>query len=325
MSITTKLWAGGHTGSVTRPSCSNGLCLVWLAGWNSSSSPSTWRQREDERSPQTPHDPVFTQTQEAFTLFNCGFPLQSPRPCQPILCNHNIYFTSGVLAKHYVMWTSCNKVPIQMDGGFSSCRFDLSRENLPTSAPEYKRDNGTICNHITSKTAQDRWLCGTSVSSTAALSLLTNATRVWGLLLASRDVLSAQLGTENMSDPVLDQSSCHCLSVREDKMHTVTSGCWLLVQMLQTPLRHLCYLCHHPVSFMRFSPLTSLFLSFFHCELLRKPWIGDQTTLVPVNPHRGEKVVWKQDVRTWGCVCGSFTYSGMWIHAEICLWLCQTK
>lgn len=93
---------------------------------------------------------------------------------------------------------------------------------------------------------------------------------VWGLLRASRDVLSARLGTENMSDPVLDQISHHSCSVREDKMQTVTSsllaGAAVASAKAQNPLQHLCYLCHHIISCMCFSaaflsPLC-LFLSF---------------------------------------------------------------
>lgn len=100
---------------------------------------------------------------------------------------------------------------------------------------------------------------------------------VWGLLRASRDVLSARLGTENMSDPVLDQSSHHSCSVREDKMQTVTSG--LLAgaaaasAKAQNPLQHLCYLCHHIISYVLlcYIPLTSLLLSFLYCRLQLKP------------------------------------------------------
>ncbi len=58
----------------------------------------------------------------------------------------------------------------------------------------------------------------------AVLCLAYEQRRVLGLLRASGDVLSAQIGTENMSDPVLDQSSHHSRSVREDKIQTVTSG-----------------------------------------------------------------------------------------------------
>lgn len=58
----------------------------------------------------------------------------------------------------------------------------------------------------------------------AALCFAYERQRISGLLRASGDVLSAQIGTENMSDPVPDQSSHHSRSVREDKIQTVTSG-----------------------------------------------------------------------------------------------------
>lgn len=130
-----------------------------------------------------------------------------------------------------------------MDGILSSRSFDLSQENLSASTPSTRVD--ALCSFIFASEHQ----------------------HVWGLLRASRDVWSAWLGTENMSDPVSDQSRHHSCSVSEDKMQSVTSG--LLAgaaaasAKAQNPLQHLCYLCHHIISCMCFSATFLSPLCFF--------------------------------------------------------------
>lgn len=145
---------------------------------------------------------------------------------------------------------------------------------------------------------------------------------VWGLLRASRDVLSARLGTENMSDPVLDQTSHHSLSVREDKMQTVTSGCWLLplLLLLQKLKTHSNIFV---ISAITSLPLCASLLCFSHPSasfFLLLPAVAQtlnqrSDNISACNPHRGEKVIRKQDVRAT-CLW-VFTYSGMWIYTEI--------
>lgn len=133
----------------------------------------------------------------------------------------------------------------------------LSGEMSPHQPPEKTRVNGTICNPITSNTASDRWLCGTFVSS--ALQFFAYEHYMFGgFWRACGHVLRAQTWTENMSDPVPDQSSHHSNSVTEDKIQTVTSGSLAAAAAccfceISNAFWHLCYLCHHIISFMCFS------------------------------------------------------------------------
>lgn len=131
-----------------------------------------------------------------------------------------------------------------------------------------------------------------------------------GLLRATVDVLSSQIGTENMSDALLDQSSHHSRSVRKDKMQTVTSGSLAAAASAkaQNPLRHLCYLCHQIISFVCFSAMipSLLSVSFFYDKLQLERWIRDRWTLVRVSPTGRDKVSRKQDVRAL-----------MWIYSGI--------
>lgn len=124
------------------------------------------------------------------------------------------------------------------------------------------RANETICNHVTSHPARDRCLCGTFVSSPLQFDrCLWTLVCSWGSVRASGDVSSVQIWTEGMSDPVLDQSSHHSHSVREDKIQTVTSGfcCCCSFCKISNPPRRLCYLCHHAISSMCTSPLADSF------------------------------------------------------------------
>lgn len=78
---------------------------------------------------------------------------------------------------------------------------------------------------ITSHSALDRG----ALSDRRSTIFCKEHQNVLGLLRASGDVSSAQIGRENMSDPVPDQSNHHSHSVREDQMQTVTSGTSLAV------------------------------------------------------------------------------------------------
>lgn len=124
------------------------------------------------------------------------------------------------------MWTRCNKFPIQKDGNyFPSCSFALSREISPL--PPQRRwelmEQFVITSHHIPPMAGGfvgllfQALCSSIFAHEDFIVF-------WGFLRAGGDVFRAQIWTENMSDPVPDQSSHHSRSVREDKIQTVTSG-----------------------------------------------------------------------------------------------------
>lgn len=236
-----------------------------------------WKQRSNLTTGWITY-PLFTETQRAFSLFNWGFPLGSSPPyihaSQPIFNNDNIYFAAGgVLAKHWLMSTRRSKFPIRMDGNyFSSCSSALNRETTLHPSPrrwELMEQFVITSHHIQPVTGG---FVGLGVSSALRFYLCLGTPVCFGAFACRWGCVEcSDRNWENMSEPVLDQSSHHSRSVWEDKMQTVTSGSLAAAAAAasakaQTRLRHLCYLCHHIMSFMFFSaslpaPLC-LFLSF---------------------------------------------------------------
>lgn len=116
------------------------------------------------------------------------------------------------------------------------------------------RVNGTICNHVTSHSAHDRWLCGTFVSSALQFYLCLRT-------LACLGAFARQLGCVECSDRNREcVRSCAaskqpslsiCRGRQNTDCHIWLAGCCFCKS--SNPLRHLCYLCHHIVSFMCFS------------------------------------------------------------------------
>lgn len=120
----------------------------------------------------------------------------------------------------------------------------------------------------------------------------------------------AQIWSESMSDPVQDQSSHHSRSVRDDKMQAVTSGSPAAAFVKH----HLCYLSHHTVSLVCQNAAHIFILCLF---LLRSAegWTLNQLENINACKQKAERDGEMKNVRAsrlW-----VFTYSVMWIHAEI--------
>ena len=110
---------------------------------------------------------------------------------------------------------------------------------------------------------------------------------------------------------LLDQSSHHSCSVRNDKMQAVTFGSQAAAASANTQAQSHIFVISDITLFLSCASLlcSSYFspsLSFFHDKLQLEPWIRDRRILELVSPTGREKVSRKQDVRVL-----------MWIFTEI--------
>lgn len=145
----------------------------------------------------------------------------------------------------------------------------LESRHLAASTPKTMRVNGTICNHITSNSAHDRWLCGTFVSSALQFfALLTNGSAFsrafacqWGCVACSDRNWEYVRSCAGSKQPSLSL----CQGRQTTDCHIWLAGCCCCFCKSSNPLQHLCYLCHHIISFLCASLLRSspLFVSFF--------------------------------------------------------------